>query len=125
MDPALLRTSIALLVVLDEASVLDGRDVRVVAGLLRRASELIGCDLADEVRVGRTLPFASEGDCPLLAWLTGPGPHANTLHEEVGEGTTFTFVRKPDSVDVDRLRLRWLICCPDDGLAYYLKQVPG
>lgn len=103
MDDGLLRLGIAFLAVIDDAEVLDRRDVQVVGGLLRRACELIGSRIEVEVEAVRLLPHRGVGGSAVLDWLGQTPPPLNTLHAEVGEGSSFLFVREPTSADVELL----------------------
>lgn len=106
-DRSLLRLAIAALALVDEAGVIDGRDVRVVGGLLRRACELLGLSIDKEIRAARLLPAVADLDSPFFGWLSAASPTMNTLHEEVGEGASFAFIRKPHSIDIGRLQARF------------------
>lgn len=87
------------------ASDLDARDVAVVASLLRRGAQIAGIDFGECVGVG--CAHAAEFGTAALDRLLSVEASTPATHAEVGEGPSFTFVRRP--VDFDVLELeRWL-----------------
>jgi len=87
------------------ASDLDPRDVAVVASLLRRGAQLAEVDFVDSFVAGceRAAEFGAAALSPLLS-VEALTP---ATHTEVGEGASFTFVRRSVDFDVHELE-RWL-----------------
>lgn len=106
-DSSLLRLGIAAVALVDACGALDGRDVRVVGGLLRRACDLLGLAVEDEVQTASQLVVVGGRRHHLFEWLAAASPTSNTLHEEIGEGESFAFERKSHSIDVERLQARF------------------
>ncbi len=105
-DDLLRRTALALSLL--EASPLDRRDVMVVGLLLRRASTLAGLDFDRLVTAGcRDAEELGESCRPWLSRVVDTSPSAPTTHDEVREGSTLRFRRKPQDIDTERLA-RWL-----------------
>lgn len=103
-DESLLRLAAAALALVDSTEVLDPRDVRVVGGLLRRAFDILSLDVDEEIQRSRRLPVLAGRGSDFFDWLYAAKSDQNALHEEVGEGASFSFRRKPSSIDIERLQ---------------------
>ena len=102
----LVRTSGFALSLL-EGSPLDRRDVMVVALLLRRACTLAELDFVRLVTAGcRDAGDLGEACLPWLSAVVDTSPATPSTHEEVWEGSTVHFRRKPQDIDIERLE-RW------------------
>ena len=88
-----------------EASPLDRRDVMLVGALVRRGADLAGLDFRALVTTGCHRAGVLGEQC--LTWLLTVSDTTPATHEEVGEGTSFRFRRKPSDIDVNRLE-KWL-----------------
>lgn len=106
-DSSLLRLGIAAVALVDEWGAVDGRDARVVGGLLRRVCDLLGLGIGDETQAASRLLVVVGVGNRLFEWLAAASPTSNLLHEEIGEGASFTFARKPNSIDIHRLQARF------------------
>ncbi len=107
VDHALLRLALAVLTIVDTASLLDHRDVLVVAGLLRRAADLVGLDPHEAALEVCRLPVVETMDRSVLGWFSQASPASNSYHREVGRRASFRFERVTRDIDVERLQRRF------------------